>query len=378
MNYEWNEEQRMLKEAARSFLVKECPSSFVREMSEDKMGYSTALWGKMAALGWMGLMFPEKYGGYGANFLDLTVLLYEMGYVCLPGPFLATVILGGLTVLDVGSDLQKGEILPKIASGDKLMTLAWCENEGTYPLNRLSTKAILKNNEYKLTGTKFFVPDAHVASTFICVAETEETKGAGENGPSLFLVDQATPGVKLHELLTISGEKQYAIEFDQANIPKENIVGQQGMGGMVLKKIFNLAAVAKCAEMCGSAEKVLEMLLLHVNERVQFGHKISHFQAVQHHCADILTFLQTSKFMTCRASWKISIGDEFAKEAAICKAWVSESHRRLVALAHQVMGGIGFMEEHDLNLHFKRAKTAELSFGSADFHREKLAQYLGF
>ncbi|MBI5606049.1 MAG: acyl-CoA/acyl-ACP dehydrogenase [Deltaproteobacteria bacterium] len=370
MNYDLSQEQQMLKDAAHRFLVKECPSTFVRQMAEEESGHNPELWKKMADLGWTGLIFPSEYEGSEASFLDLAVLLYEMGYVCLPGPFLATME-GGLTVLEAGNDFQKKDYLPKVASGEKLMTLAWTEQEGSYAI---ATRAEFQDTHYLLTGTKLFVPDAHLADTLICVARTKQD-GAEEIG--LFLVDGKALGVKIKVLPTLSGEKLCEVTFDQVHIPKENRLGRPGQVGAVLDKIFHMAAVAKCAEMCGGAQRVIELVMVQAKERVQFGHPIGSFQAVQHHCANILTFADTSRFMTFQAAWKISQGLDFEKEAAMCKAWVSESHRRLVALAHQVMGGMGFMEEHDLQLYFKRAKTAELAFGDADFHREQVAQKMG-
>lgn len=377
MNYDLNQEQQMLKDAAHRFLVKECPSTLVREMAEAELGYRPELWEKMAGLGWMGLMFPGEYEGSEGSFLDLVVLLHEMGYVCLPGPFFATVVLGGLTVLETGSDSQKKDLLPEMARGERLMTLAWSEQEGTYSPDGISTRAELEGDHYLLTGTKLFVPDAHVADTLICVARTGATKKREDGELGLFFMDRKTPGITIQVLATISGEKQCEVEFDRVNVPKENRLGKPGREEDVLKKVLNLAAVAKCAEMCGGAQRVIELVVLQAKERVQFGHPIGSFQAVQHHCANILTLADTSRFMTFQAAWKINQGLDFEKEAAMCKSWVGESHRRLVALAHQVIGGMGFMEEHDLQLYFKRAKTAELAFGDADFHREMVAQKMG-
>ena len=370
MNYDWNEEQQMMKEAAHRFLAKECPSTFVREMAEQEKGYSPEMWKKMAEMGWLGLICPEKYDGSAGSFLDLAALLYEMGYVCLPGPFVATV-LGGLTVLEAGSELQKKELLPKVVSGERIMTLAWTEQEGTYTLSGISTKAELQGDHYVLTGTKLFVPDAQVADTLICVART------GAKKLSLFIVDRQAPGVKIQALSTMSGEKMCEVDLDRVQVPRANLLGKKGQGEAILRKILNMAAVVKCAEMCGAAQRVIELVVLQAKERVQFGHPVGSFQAVQHFCANILTYADTSRFMMCQAAWKISQGLDFDLEASMCKSWVSESHRRLVALAHQVMGGMGFMEEHDLQLYFKRAKTAELAFGDADFHRELVAQKMG-
>jgi len=373
MNYDLSEEQNMLKESAHRFLAEECPSEFVREMVEDEKGFSPSLWRKMAELGWMGLQVPEEHGGSGMNFLYLAVLLSEMGRFCLPGPYFSTVILGGLTLMEAGNDEQKADILPDLAEGNRILTLAWLEEDGTYSPEGIRLAAKLQDDNYILSGTKLFVPDAHVADTIVCAARTgEETEGI-----SLFLIDAESPGIGITVLDTLAGDKQCEVVFDGVSVPMTNMLGEVGKGWPVLEKVLLMSAVAKSAEMIGAAEKVLEMAVTYVKDRTQFGRPVGAFQAVQHHCANMLTYADTNKFMTYEAAWRIASGLPFEKQASMCKAWVGESHRKLVALGHQVIGGIGFMEEHDLHLYFKRAKAAEQMFGDADFHRELVAREMG-
>jgi alkylation response protein AidB-like acyl-CoA dehydrogenase len=377
MNYELSQEQQILKDAARSFFSKECPLISVREMAGDARGHFPELWRKMAELGWVGLLIPEKYGGCEGSFLDLAVLMNEMGYRCSPGPFFASAVLGALTVLDAGSDEQKKAILPGVASGDRILTLAWIEPSGTYAAQGISLAAEEKGSEFLLSGTKLFVPFAKEAGTLICAARTQDfPKDAGE-GVSLFLLDAETPGLKVQPLDTMAGDQQCEVTLDQVRVSREDLLGELHQGWPVLEKVLLKAAVAKAAEMSGGAQKVLDLVIPHAKERVQFDRPIGSFQAVQHHCANILTYVDTVRFMTHQAAWRISEGLPFEKEAAMCKAWVSDSYRRLVALGHQVLGGMGFMEEHDLPLYFVRAKAAELAMGDADFHREIVAQHMG-
>jgi len=377
MNFDLNEDQRILRDSAHGFFVKGCPGTFVREMAEDEKGYTRELWRKMAELGWMGILVPEQYGGFEGSFLDLTVLLYEMGYVCLPGPYFSTVVHGGITLLEAGTEAQKSDILPKVASGEEMLTLAWTETGGSYSAQEISLKAELRNGHYVLTGTKLFVLDAHVAGKIICVARTRESTADYEQGVSLFIVNGNTPGLTVQVHSTLAGDKQCEVDFDQVEIPRESLLGELHRGWPVLKKVLQKASVAKCAQMIGGGQRVIDLAIPYLKEREQFGRPVGSFQAVQHHCANILTFLDTSKFMTFQAAWRISEDLSFEKEASMCKAWVSDSYRQLVALAHQVMGGIGFMEEHDLQLYFKQAKAGELAFGDARFHRELVAQQMG-
>jgi 3-oxocholest-4-en-26-oyl-CoA dehydrogenase beta subunit len=377
MNYDFSINQRLLKDSAREFFTKESNREFVREMRGDYKGYTEALWKKMAELGWMGLLVPEEYGDSEMSFMEMATLLYEMGYACFPGPFFSTAILGVITLLEAGNENQKADILPEVAKGDRILTLALTEKNGTHSVRGISTRADLENGHYNLSGTKLFVLDAHIANTIFCAFRTNQSPENSEEGISLFIVDRKSPGLNVELLSTIAGDKQCEVTFDHVRVSQENLLGELNKGCSVLNRVLLKAAVAKCAEMSGGAQKVLEMIVHHAKNRVQFDHPIGSFQAIQHHCANIFTYVETIKFMTFHAAWLISEGLPFEKEASMCKAWISDSYRRLVALGHQVMGGTGFMEDSDLQLYFKQAKAAELAFGDAGFHRELVAQHMG-
>jgi alkylation response protein AidB-like acyl-CoA dehydrogenase len=370
MDYGLNEQQEMLKKMARDFLNTECSKKLVKRMTLDERGYPQELWHKMAELGWMGLAFPEKYGGTGGSFLDLAVLLEEMGRVCLPGPFFTTVVLAGMTILETGDETQKHELLPKIAEGKSIVTLAWTEPGGGYYPDKLTTKAVVDGNGYVISGTKLFVPYVQVADYIICAAKTT-------NGVTLFLVDSKNQGISYSLLKPIDGDKQFEIVFDNVKVSKKDILGKEGQENIRLRKVLQKAAVAKCIEMVGGAQQVLEMTVDYVKNRKQFGLPVGAFQAVQHHCANMLTDIDTSRFLSYKAAWKISEGLPYAREASLAKAWVSDAYKRVTKLGHQSMGGVSLMEDHDMPLYSKRAKAAELTLGDADFHREMLARELG-
>lgn len=373
MNYDLNEEQNMLKESANKFLTGECSSEFVRAMVADEKGFTPELWQKMAELGWIGLPIPEEYDGSGMDFLDLAVLLSEMGRVCLPGPFFSTVVLGALTIVEAGSEEQKKNILPDLAEGNRKLTLAWLEGGGSCAPESIRLAARPDGDGHILSGTKLFVPDAHVADTIICAART----GDEPTDISLFLVDASADGVGVTVLDTLAGDKQCEVVFENVAVSGADVLGEIGKGWPILEKTLLMAAVAKSAETIGAAEYVLTTAVDYAKVREQFGRPVGAFQAVQHHCANMLTYADTNKFMVYEAAWRIASGLPFAEQASMCKAWVGESHRKLVALGHQVLGGVGFMEEHDLHLYFNRAKAAEQMFGDSDFHRELVAREMG-
>ena len=376
MDLALSERQEMLKTTAREFLDKECPRSYVREMAADEKGYSPQLWKKIAGLGWLGLPFPEEYGGSDGSFLDLTVLLEEMGRACLPDPFFSTVVLSGLLLLDGANREQKAELLPKIASGDLIVTLALTEPSNTYEPSGVALNASPEGPGFVLSGTKLFVSDAHIADYIICVARTKDTATKG-NGITLFLVDSGSAGLSTTLLNTIGGDKQSEVIFDKVKVSRDSIIGELDKGWPVIERAIERAAIGKCAEMVGGGQQVIEMVVSHAKERQQFGHPIGSFQAIQFHCASMLTDVDISRYLTCEAAWKLAEGLPHSMEVAYAKAGVGDAYHRVVALGHQVIGGVGYKEDHDMHLYFNRAKAAELLFGRADFYREKIAQELG-
>jgi alkylation response protein AidB-like acyl-CoA dehydrogenase len=371
-----SEEQEMLRKSARDFLRRECPKQLVRQLDESEEGYSPELWRKMAELGWMGLVFPEKYGGSGHNFLDLAILLEEMGYNILPGPFFSTVVLGGLTILAAGNEEQKMEFLPKIACGEMILSFALAEPTASYDAASVRSRGIARDGGYVISGTKLFVLNANVADYILCVARTKETKDP-EDGISLFLVDGRSPGVKCTLLKTLARDKQCEVIFENVTISGGRVVGKKDEGWPIVKDILQKAAVAKCAEMVGGAQAALDMAVNYARERVQFGRPIGSFQAIQHYCANMAMDVSGSRFVTYKAAWKVSEGLPSALDAAIAKVWLSEAYGRVALSAHQIFGAIGFTMDHDIHLYYRQAKAGEVIFGGADFHRAIVARELG-
>jgi len=371
-----SEEQEILKASARDFLATECPKKLVKELDESDKGYSPELWRKMAELGWMGLVFPEDYGGSGGTFLDLVVLLEEMGYNILPGPFFSTVVLGGLPILKAGSEEQRKEFLSKIARGELIFTMALTESTASYDASAITVKASPRNGEYSINGTKLFVTDANVADYLLCVARTEETANP-ETGITIFVVDAKTPGIKCTLLKTLARDKQNEVVFNNVNVAKENIVGGLDHGWPVIQDTLEKAAVAKCAEMVGGAQAALEMAVNYAKERIQFNRPIGTFQAVQHYCANMVTDVDGARYITYKAAWKLSEGLPATKSVAMAKAWVGDAYQRVTMLGQQVFGAIGFTMDHDMHLYYRRARAGAIAFGNSNFHREVVAKELG-
>jgi alkylation response protein AidB-like acyl-CoA dehydrogenase len=378
MDFGFSEEQDMLRQTAHAFLEENCPSTFVRQMMEDDKGYAPELWKQMADLGWLGLAFPEAYGGQGLGFVDLTVILEEMGAALLPSPFFSTVLLAGQTLLIGGSEEQKTTYLPKIADGTLIATLAMTEPSGRFEAEGITeVRATPEADGFCLSGTKLFVPDAHVADVMVVAARTKDA-GDKSFGISLFLVDSNTPGISTTLLKTMDQtRKQNEVVFDQVRVGRERLIGMLDMGWPILQKVLNIATAALCAEMVGGAQRVLDLSVSYAKERVQFGRPIGSFQAIKHKCAEMMLQVESAKSAAYYAAWAV---DEDVPEAplavSMAKAYCSDAYRYTSGEGIQVHGGIGFTWEHDMHLYFKRAKYAEFTFGDATYHRELVAQEL--
>jgi alkylation response protein AidB-like acyl-CoA dehydrogenase len=368
-----DEAQQMLKTSAREFLEAECTDTFVREMEEDERGFTPELWQKLTEQGWLGMVFPEEYGGFGLSFFDLTVLLEETGAAMLPGPLFATVVLGGMTIMEAGSEEQKRQFLPSIAEGKSIVTLALLEPTANWRPEGVESTAAARDDGYILSGTKLFVPYANVSDQIIVAART----GVGVRDITLFLVPRTADGMAHTLLKTIASDRQSELELKDVSVPSAAVVGEVNGGWDTIEKVLKWGAVGKCAEMVGGGGKVLDMTVEYAKQRVQFGRPIGTFQAVQHHCANMASDVEGSRYVTYRAAWRLSEGDPAEQEVAVAKAWVSDAYRRVCALGHQVHGAIGFTKEHNMQLYSRRAKEAELAFGDSDFHLEAVTTGIG-
>ena len=374
MNFGFNEEQELLRNTARKFFENECGSDTVRRLMETPEGISAELWKKLAEQGWLGLIYPEQYDGTGLGLVDLVVLMEEMGRAVAPGPYFSTVLLGGLAILEAGGDAQKKEWLPRIAAGDKRVALAWMEPSAQLGPAGVTLTAVKRGETFTLSGTKLFVHDAHTADALVVAARTRP--GAGADGVSLFLLPKGTKGLEVTLLPTMDQTRKLCeVACSDVTVGADALLGAAGAGWAPLARVLDRATVALCAEMCGGAQKVLDMTVEYAKIRQAFGRPIGSYQGVKHRAADMLVDVENSKSITYYAAWAL---DENSPEAplavSMAKAYVSDAYRRVAAGGIQLHGGIGFTWEHDLHLYFKRAKGSEFTFGDATHHRERVAQ----
>jgi alkylation response protein AidB-like acyl-CoA dehydrogenase len=279
--------------------------------------------------------------------------------------------------MEAGSEEQKKEYLPKLAEGKLLLTMALTEENPCYCARGVTVKATRNNDGYIVQGRKMFVPDANVFDYIICAARTKESNDP-EEGITLLLVDPGSPGITVNLLKTMAGDKQCEVIFDNVKVPADNVLGQPEKGWPVLKKVLQKATIARCAEMIGAARAIFEITLEYAKERKTFGHPIGSYQAIQHYCANMVTEADGCELLIHNIAWHLTEGQPMEQEIHIAKAMINESFKRIAALSLQIHGGIGFTEDHDLPLYYKRAKTWEVDLGDSDYHLEKLADKVGF
>ena len=370
MNFAFNDEQEELRKTVRQFLEAKSSEAAVREQMDTEAGFDAAVWSQMGEqMGLQGLIVPEEFGGSGYGYIELIVVLEEMGRALLCAPFFSTVVLAANTLIHCGDDAAKAAYLPGIAAGETIATLAFTEENGRWDEAGITATATKDGDSWKINGTKMYVLDGHSANLLIVAARSAA-------GVSLFAVDGAASGLTRTALATMDQTRKQA-KVDFADTPA-TLIGTDGAGWSVLERVLDLAAVGLAAEQVGGAQFVLEMAVQYAKDRVQFGRPIGSFQAIKHKCADMLLEVESAKSAAYYAGWAASeLNDELPSVASLAKAYCSEAYFHATAENIQIHGGIGFTWEHPAHLYFKRAKSSELLFGDPTYHRELLAQRIG-
>ncbi|HEX3461362.1 MAG TPA: acyl-CoA dehydrogenase family protein [Acidimicrobiales bacterium] len=370
MNFAFSEEQDELRKSVKRFLEDKSPETEVRRLMETTEGYDPAVWTQMAdQLGLQSLTIPEEFGGSGFSYVELIVVLEEMGAALLCAPFFSTVALGANAILTSGDQKAKEEYLPGIASGETIATLAHTEDSGQWDTDSVTLTAAPSGDGWSLNGHKSFVIDGHVANLILVVGRTDA-------GISLFAVAGDAEGLTRTPLATMDQtRKQARLEF--ANTPAR-LIGTDGEASAGLSKTLDLAAVALAAEQVGGAQRCLDSSVEYAKTRIQFGRPIGSFQAIKHKCADMLLEVESAKSAAYYAGWAAAEdSDELPVVASLAKSYCSEAYFHAAAETIQTHGGIGFTWEHPAHLYFKRAKSSELLLGDPSYHRELLAQRIG-
>ena len=378
MDIGFSDEQLLLRDTARKFLDAACTTRFVRERMATPEAVTPEFWARLAEQGWLGINFAEEDGGSGLGLVDLVVLMEEMGRAVMPGPYLATVLLGGAAIREAGTPAQRTEYLPQIAEGRLKATLAATEPNARWDASGIMMNAQPMRGGFSLSGTKLFVPDAHLADIIVVAARTRDGSTM-EDGVSLFLVPKDAVGLTVAAMPSIDEtRKMCEVRFDNVAVPQTALLGELHQGWPALARVYDGAAVALAAEMCGGAQRVLDMTVEYAKLRVTFGKPIGSYQGVKHKCADMLVEIENAKSLTYYAAWAIDEKQPDAPLAvSMAKSYASDASRKVSNAGIQLHGGIGMTWDHDLHLYMKRAKASEVAFGDATWHRERVAALMG-
>jgi alkylation response protein AidB-like acyl-CoA dehydrogenase len=370
MKLAYSAEQNELRDSARRFLADRIPLSRVRELMDSEDGTDEKVWQYAGSqLGLQGIAIPEEYGGAGFSFAEQAIVLEELGAALYPGPYLASAVLASTALLASTDEAAKHDLLPGIASGDTIATLAFTEDDGSWEPDAIRLAATQDGDSWLLDGHKSFVLDGNTATLLLVVARTAD-------GLGLFAVDGGASGLARTPLATLDQTRRLSrCEFHA--VPAR-LIGTPGEAEAILSRTLDVAAIALAAEQLGGAQRALDMAVEYAKLRHQFGRAIGSFQAIKHRCADLLLEVESLRSAVVYAAAAVAEDSaEVPVVAALVKALASDTYFHVAAENIQIHGGIGFTWEHDAHLYFKRAKASELFLGDASYHRERLAERIG-
>jgi alkylation response protein AidB-like acyl-CoA dehydrogenase len=382
MEFKFTEEQEMIRDTAGAFLAEVSSSEAVRAAMNTELGYSPELWRRICdEMFWQALHVPEEYGGMGLGYVELVAMLEQMGSHLLCSPFYSTVCLGVNALLVAGSEEQKARYLPAIVAG-ATATLAYTGSSGRWDASSIELTCELVDDNYVLNGSCRYVPDGHTAQILVVAARRLGTIGA--EGVSLFVLRADTAGISRQWLPTMDQtRKQAQISFDDVSLESSSLMGESEQGWSPLAQIIDLATVAIAAEQVGGSQRVLDTTVDFLSERVQFGRVIASYQAIKHKAADMMVKVETARsaiyYAACIADESLrdsALGAELPEAASVAKAWCSDAYFHNAGTGIQLHGGVGFTEEYDIQLYFKRAKSTETFLGNGAWHRERIARQL--
>jgi len=358
MNLSFSEEQIALREMVRGLCAEHAPTAVVRRLEDDPKGYTDEFWKQQGALGLLGLLIPEEYGGSAQSLLEAALVYEEFGRALAPSPHFPSAVLGAGALLIAGSAQQKQAWLPKIASGEAILTPAWNEPRRGFGARGVQLQARRAGEGWTLTGQKRHVLFASSATRLLVLART----GAEDTDVSLFLVDPAAPGVRLTQQRSLASDTQYDVELADVRVGSESLVGAPGTGWATWDLVMHDAIVLLAAWAVGGAGRALEITVQYAKDREQFDKPLGAFQAIAHYLADAATAIDGAQVLVWEAAWARSAGRSTARLAPMAKLFACQTFRDVTAMCQQVWGGVGFTIEYDIQLYFRRAKQLQISW----------------
>lgn len=369
MDLDFSEEQQVLRDMLRGVLAEHCPIEVVRRTEDDPIGYPEALWKQLAEVGVVGLLVPESFGGGGQSMLEAAIVYEELGRALAPTPHFPSAVIGAGVLLEAGSEAQQRAWLPRIASGEAILTPAWLEPDGSFRPRGVQLRATPDGDGFRLSGTKRHVPFARAATQLVVLART----GPGDAEIDLFLVDPGAAGLAFEQQRSLASDAQYQLRFDGVRVPASARIGAPGSGWKSFERVMQDGIVLLAAQAMGGAERALEITVDYAKERKQFDKPLGAFQAISHYLADASTKIDGGKTLVYEAAWARSAGRDAAQLAAMAKLFACQTYRDVTAMCQQVWGGVGFTIEYDIQLFFRRAKQLQLSWFDTRELEERVA-----
>jgi alkylation response protein AidB-like acyl-CoA dehydrogenase len=369
MDLDFSEEQQMVRETVRGVCSEYAPIDVVRAMEEDPAGFPPLFWKQLGELGLLGLTLPEQYGGSGQSAIEGAIMYEELGRALAPSPHFVSAVMSGGVLVRSGSDAQKQTWLPKIVSGEAILTPAWLEPKRGYGPEGAQLKAVAEGDHFRLTGTKQHVLFAAAATRLLVLART----GEGHSDIDLLLVDPQSPGVHLTQQHSLASDCQYKVVFNDVRVPVSDRIGTTRSGWSAWHEAMHDGIILLAAQAMGGAQRALEMTVQYAKEREQFDKPLGAFQTIAHYLADASTSVDGGTTLVYEAAWARAQGKRVSRLAPMAKLFACQTFRDVTATAQQVYGGMGFTIECDIQLYFRRAKQMQLSWWDSRYLEELVA-----
>jgi len=380
MEFGFTQEQQMLRESVRKFMKKECTREYIRACSDNDR-FPSELYEKMAAQGWMGIPFPEKYGGAGLGPMELAIFLEEAGYGWYGAgtSYFSTVVLGAYNIMTYGTEAQKDEFLPKVIAGETRLAFALSEPNVGSDAAAVELFAEERGDHFVLNGQKMFTTNAHVAHQIVTVTRTIRNPEKKHDGITIFLVDADAPGIEIRPLKQMGRSATHTNEvfFRDVRVPRSRMMGKLHEGWANLNSGLGIERLSVAMMYSGTSQAMIDYVAAYAKERRQFGQPISKFQAVQHKLADMQTKAEIARLLGYRVAWMLEQGLPCFKEMSMAKLWASEAMFDIANNGVQIMGGYGVLKEYDMELFFRDSRIGMIGAGASEIQRTIIAKQMG-
>ncbi len=380
MEFGFTPEQQMLRESVRKFMKRECTRDYIRACSDDDR-FPHELYAKMAEQGWMGIPFPEQYGGAGLGLMELAIFLEEAGYGWYGAgtSYFSTVVLGAYNIMTYGSEAQKAEFLPKVIAGQTKLAFALSEPNVGSDAAAVELFAQEQGDYFVLNGQKMFTTNAHVANQIVTVTRTLREPEKKHHGSTIFLIDADAPGIEIRPLKQMGRSATHTNEvfFHNVKVPRTRIMGQLHQGWANLNSGLGIERLSVAMMYAGTSQAMIDYVVSYATQRRQFGQPISKFQAVQHKLADMQTKTDIARLLGYRVAWMLEQGMPCFKEMSMAKLWASEAMFDIANNGVQIMGGYGVLKEYDMELFFRDSRIGMIGAGASEIQRTIIAKQMG-